>query len=69
MKILLIVYFEKENLLEEKRGLDKNYKIVLSKALKNYDMEKRLTRLKDRINDLSTDDLERIIDNLENETV
>ena len=61
--------FEKENLLEEKRGLDKNYKIVLSKALKNYDMEKRLTRLKDRINDLSTDDLERIIDNLENETV
>ena len=34
--------FEKDNLIEEKKGLDKNYKIVLSSALKNYDVEKKL---------------------------
>ena len=45
--------YEKDNLLEEYKGIDKNYKIVLSKALKNYDIEKRLTRLKSKINNLT----------------
>ena len=44
--------------------MDKNYKIVLSKALNNYDLEKRLTRLKEKINGLTTEELERIVDNL-----
>lgn len=57
--------YEKDNLLEEHKGIDKNYKIVLSKALKNYDIEKRLTRLKEKINGLTTEGLERIVDNLE----
>ena len=57
--------YEKDNLLEEHKGIDKNYKIVLSKALKNYDIEKRLTRLKSKINNLSTEELEKVIDSLE----
>ena len=61
--------YEKDNLLEEHKGIDKNYKIVLSKALKNYDLEKRLTRLKEKINGLTTEELERIVDNLERENI
>ena len=61
--------YEKENLLDEHKGVDKNYKIVLSKALKNYDLEKRLTRLKEKINGLTTEELERIVDNLERENI
>ena len=63
-KISYSVY-EKDNLLEEYKGIDKNYKIVLSKALKNYDIEKRLTRLKNKINNLTIEELERVIDSLE----
>lgn len=63
-KISYSVY-EKDNLLEEYKGIDKNYKIVLSKALKNYDIEKRLTRLKSKINNLTIEELERVIDSLE----
>ncbi len=61
--------YEKDNLLEEHKGIDKNYKIVLSKALKNYDIEKRLTRLKSKINNLSTEELERVIDSLEDKSI
>ena len=67
-KISYSVY-EKDNLLEEYKGIDKNYKIVLSKALKNYDIEKRLTRLKSKINNLSTEELERVIDSLEDKSI
>lgn len=63
-KISYSVY-EKDNLLEEYKGIDKNYKIVLSKTLKNYDIEKRLTRLKNKINNLTIEELERVIDSLE----
>lgn len=63
-KISYSVY-EKDNLLEEYKGIDKNYKIVLSKTLKNYAIEKRLTRLKNKINNLTIEELERVIDSLE----
>lgn len=36
-------------------------------ALKNYDMEKRLERLKNKINSLDIEQLEQIIGALENE--
>ena len=61
--------YEKDNLLEEYKGIDKNYKIVLSKALKNYDIEKRLTRLKNKINNLTIEELERVIDGLEDKSI
>ena len=61
--------YEKDNLLEEYKGIDKNYKIVLSKALKNYDIEKRLTRLKEKINNLTIEELERVIDSLEDKSI
>ena len=67
-KISYSVY-EKDNLLEEYKGIDKNYKIVLSKALKNYDIEKRLTRLKSKINNLTIEELERVIDSLEAKSI
>ena len=61
--------YEKDNLLEEYKGIDKNYKIVLSKALKNYDIEKRLTRLKNKINNLTIEEWERDIDGLEDKSI
>ena len=67
-KISYSVY-EKDNLLEEYKGIDKNYKIVLSKALKNYDIEKRLTRLKSKINNLTIEELEKVIDGLEDKSI
>lgn len=67
-KISYSVY-EKDNLLEEYKGIDKNYKIVLSKALKNYDIEKRLTRLKSKINNLTIEELERVIESLEAKSI
>lgn len=67
-KISYSVY-EKDNLLEEYKGIDKNYKIVLPKALKNYDIEKRLTRLKNKINNLTIEELERVIDSLEAKSI
>ena len=67
-KISYSVY-EKDNLLEEYKGIDKNYKIVLSKVLKNYDVEKRLTRLKSKINNLTIEELERVIDSLEAKSI
>lgn len=57
----------KEELLREFKGVDKRYKENLMNALKNYDMEKRLERLKNKINSLDIEQLEQIIGALENE--
>ncbi len=57
----------KEELLREFKGIDKRYKENLMNALKNYDMEKRLERLKNKINSLDIEQLEQIIGALENE--
>ena len=57
--------YEKDKLLYEYNGIDKNYKKILNSALKNYEMEKRLTRLKEKINKLDINELEQIVNSLE----
>lgn len=57
--------FDKEILVEEKKGISKNYNSVLGQALKKYDMEKRLVRIKSKIDNFSADDLEKIIEGIE----
>lgn len=57
--------YDKEDLIEEKKGITKNYNSILSNALKKYDMEKRLVRIKSKIENFSADDLERIIEGIE----
>ena len=57
--------YDKDVLVSEKKGIAKNYGLTLSKALKKYDMEKRLVRIKSRIEEFSVDDLEKIIEGIE----
>ena len=57
--------YDKDILIEEKKGNNKKYNKVLSEALKKYDLEKRLIRIKDKINNFSTEDLEKIIEGIE----
>lgn len=57
--------YDKDILLEDKKGVNKKYNTVLSKALKKYDLEKRLKRIKEKINHFSIEDLEKIIEGIE----
>ena len=57
--------YDKDILIEEKKGNNKKYNNVLSEALKKYDLEKRLIRIKDKINTFSAEDLEKIIEGIE----
>lgn len=57
--------YDKDILIEEKKGNNKKYNKVLSEALKKYDLEKRLIRIKDKINKFSAEDLEKIIEGIE----
>ena len=57
--------YDKDILLEDKKGVNKKYNTVLSKVLKKYDLEKRLKRIKEKINHFSIEDLEKIIEGIE----
>ena len=46
--------------------LNKNYNIVLKKALNNLEIETRVNRLKEKIENLNTQELENIIEAIEN---
>lgn len=57
--------YDKDMLLESKKGIDKKYKVILKEALKNYELEQRLIRIRNKINDFSTDELEKIIEGID----
>ena len=57
--------YDKDMLLESKKGIDKKYKVILKEALKNYKLEQRLIRIRNKINDFSTDELEKIIEGID----
>ena len=61
--------YDKDMLLESKKGIDKKYKVILKEALKNYELEQRLIRIRNKINDFSTDELEKIIEGIESESL
>ena len=66
---MLYKVYDKDMLLESKKGIDKKYKIILKEALKNYELEQRLTRIRNKINNFSTDELEKIIEGIESESL
>ena len=66
---MLYKVYDKDMLLESKKGIDKKYKVILKEALKNYELEQRLTRIRNKINNFSTDELEKIIEGIESESL
>ncbi len=61
--------FQKENLLDEYKGVSGVYTMLLKNGLKHFDMEKRVERLKENIESLSLDELEKIVERLEDASV
>lgn len=57
--------YEKNNLIESYKGINKNYAIWVKKALHNIEMEERIERLQEKIDKCSLRDLERIVEGLE----
>lgn len=64
-KVSYCVY-EKEEIIDSYKGIGKNYQILLKESLKRLEMEQRINRLKERIEDFTVEDLERVIEGLEN---
>ena len=59
--------FDKSNLIEEYKGINKNYSKILKEALKKIEIETRISRLKEKIDNFDTLELEKIIEVIENE--
>ena len=64
-KVSYIIY-DKSNIIGEYKGINKNYKKYITEALKNLEIEKRLNRLNEIINNMSLKELEKIIEIIEN---
>lgn len=64
-KVPYVVY-DKDDVKNEYKGIVKNYNNILKKALQNLEMEKRLERLKKRINNFSLEELEKLVEDIEN---
>lgn len=61
--------YEKDTLIKDVKGVKNNYKKVLKNALKQMEMENRLDRLQSKLDAFTIDDLEKVIEGIENETV
>ena len=61
--------YEKDILLEECKGISKNYNIVLKESLKKIEMETRLNRLQSKLDNFSLDDLEKVVEGIESATI
>lgn len=58
----------KNDIIEEHEGIDKNYNKVLGDALKEYELESRLDRLKSKLDNFGIDELEKVIEAIERGT-
>ena len=63
---LSYVVYDKDAVIKEYKGILKNYTSMLKKAIENMDMEKRLERIKKKIENMSLDELEKIVGEIEN---
>lgn len=61
--------YEKDTLLEEHKGVTKAYNNVLKTSLTKLEMENRLNRLQDKLENFSLDDLEKVVEGMENATL
>ena len=57
MEIPFLIY-ESDVLMEKDGGISKKYNEVLKLALSKYDMEKRVNRIIDKVNNCSIEELE-----------
>ena len=57
--------YEKDKLIKEYKGIAKNYDLVLKKALANLDTESRINLVKEKIENCSIADLEKLIEVIE----
>lgn len=67
-KLPYMVY-EKETLIEESKGLKKNYNIILKESLKKMEMETRLNRLQAKLDNFSLNDLEKVVEVTQDNTI
>ncbi len=58
--------YDKLTKISEYKGINKNYNIILKKALENLEIEKRIIRLKDKIDEYDTKELEKLLEVIEN---
>lgn len=61
--------YEQETLIEESKGLKKNYNIILKESLKKMKMETRLNRLQTKLDNFSLNDLEKVVEGIEDNTI
>lgn len=61
--------YEKDNLLNSYKGIKQNYKKVLKNALKTLEIEDRLSRLKNKLDNFSLNDLEKVVEGIEDGTI
>lgn len=61
--------YEKNELLEEGKGIIKEYKNAIKEGLKKLDMEERLKDLNDKLDNFSLEDLEKVVEEIENARV
>lgn len=60
------IVYDKSTILGEYKGINKNYKKYINEALKSLEIEKRLNRLTEIINQMSLKELEKLIEIIEN---
>ena len=61
--------YEKDTLLEEHKGTAKAYNNMLKTSLTKLEMENRLNRLQDKLDNFSLDDLEKVVEGIESATL
>ena len=61
--------YEKDTLLEEHKGIAKSYNNMLKTSLTKLEMENRLNRLQDKLDNFSLDDLEKVVEGIESATL
>ena len=61
--------YEKDTLLEEHKGIAKAYNNMLKTSLTKLEMENRLNRLQDKLDNFSLDDLEKVVEGIESATL
>ena len=60
--------YDKKDLVEKHKGVITKYNKILKESLKSIDIEERLERLKEKLNNYTLKDLEKVIEALENDT-
>lgn len=61
--------YEKDTLLEEHKGIAKAYNNMFKTSLTKLEMENRLNRLQDKLDNFSLDDLEKVVEGIESATL